>query len=72
MRESLGMRIGGGIGSNEGDTPIYIANIHPHGCIGKSKQLKVGEEGRSKEEGRSREQQGAVVGAGNSNRRREE
>ena len=35
------MRIGGGIGSNEGDTPIYIANIHPHGCIGKSKQLKV-------------------------------
>jgi hypothetical protein len=43
-RESLGMRIGGGIGSNEGDTPIYIANIHPHGCIGKSKQLKVGNE----------------------------
>ena len=41
IRESLGMRIGGGIGSNEGDTPIYIANIHPHGCIGKSKQLKV-------------------------------
>ena len=37
------MRIGGGIGSNEGDTPIYIANIHPHGCIGKSKQLKVTE-----------------------------
>lgn len=42
-RESLGMRIGGGIGSNEGDTPIYIANIHPHGCIGKSKQLKKGD-----------------------------
>ena len=67
VRESLGMRIGGGIGSNEGDTPIYIANIHPHGCIGKSKQLKVGEEGRSTEgrrrEGRSREQQGAVLGA---------
>ena len=41
VRESLRMRIGGGIGSNEGDTPIYIANIHPHGCIGKSKQLKV-------------------------------
>ena len=41
VRESLGMRIGGGIGSNEGDTPIYVANIHPHGCIGKSKQLKV-------------------------------
>lgn len=42
-RESLGMRIGGGIGSNEGDTPIYIANIHPHGCIGKSKQMKKGD-----------------------------
>lgn len=42
-RESLGMRIGGGIGSNEGDTPIYVANIHPHGCIGKSKQLKKGD-----------------------------
>ena len=41
VRESLGMRIGGGIGSNEGDTPIYIANIHPHGCIGKAKNLKV-------------------------------
>ena len=36
IRESLGTRIGGGIGSNELDTPIYI-----HGCIGKSKQLKV-------------------------------
>lgn len=43
VRESLGMRIGGGIGSNEGDTPIYIANIHPHGCIGKSKHLKKGD-----------------------------
>ena len=42
------MRIGGGIGSNEGDTPIYIANIHPHGCIGKSKQLKVSMEGDKK------------------------
>ena len=43
VKESLGMRIGGGIGSNEGDTPIYIANIHPHGCIGKSKQMKKGD-----------------------------
>lgn len=41
VRESLGMRIGGGIGSNEGDTPIYVANIHPSGCVGKLKQLKV-------------------------------
>lgn len=39
--ESLGMRIGGGLGSNEGDTPIYIANINPQGPVGKSKQVKV-------------------------------
>ena len=35
------MRIGGGLGSNEGDTPIYIANINPQGPVGKSKQVKV-------------------------------
>lgn len=41
--ESLGMRIGGGVGSNEGDTPIYIANINPQGPVGKSKQVKKGD-----------------------------
>ena len=35
------MRIGGGVSSNEGDIPIYIANIHPQGPVGKSKQVKV-------------------------------
>ena len=35
------MRIGGGVNSNEGDTPIYIANIHPQGPVGKSKKVKV-------------------------------
>lgn len=35
------MRIGGGVSSNEGDTPIYIANINPQGPVGKSKQVKV-------------------------------
>jgi len=39
--ETLGMRIGGGMGSNEGDTPIYVTNIHPKGCIVKSKLFKV-------------------------------
>jgi multiple PDZ domain protein len=39
--ESLGMRIGGGLGSNEGDIPIYIANIHPQGCVGKTQQILV-------------------------------
>lgn len=41
--ESLGMRIGGGVSSNEGDTPIYIANINPQGPVGKSKQVKKGD-----------------------------
>ncbi|XP_071534328.1 uncharacterized protein [Panulirus ornatus] len=41
--ESLGMRIGGGVGSNEGDTPIYIANINPQGPVGKSKKVKKGD-----------------------------
>ncbi|MCL4139655.1 UNVERIFIED_CONTAM: hypothetical protein GTU68_066846 [Idotea baltica] len=41
--ESLGMRIGGGVNSNEGDIPIYIANIHPQGPVGKSKQVKKGD-----------------------------
>ena len=35
------MRIGGGVNSNEGDIPIYIANINPQGPVGKSKQVKV-------------------------------
>jgi len=35
------MRIGGGLGSNEGDIPIYIANIHPQGCIGRTQQVWV-------------------------------
>ena len=35
------MRIGGGVSSNEGDTPIYIAYINPQGPVGKSKQVKV-------------------------------
>jgi hypothetical protein len=39
--ESLGMRIGGGLGSNEGDIPNYIANIHPQGCVGRTQQIVV-------------------------------
>lgn len=41
--ESLGMRIGGGLGSNEGDIPIYIANIHPQGCVGRTQQILKGD-----------------------------
>ncbi|CAL4083578.1 unnamed protein product, partial [Meganyctiphanes norvegica] len=42
-KESLGMRIGGGVNSNEGDTPIYVANINPHGPVGKIKIVKKGD-----------------------------
>lgn len=44
VRESLGMRIGGGLGSNEGDTPIYIANINPQGPVGRRRTVKVSPE----------------------------
>ena len=30
--------------SNEGDTPIYIANINPQGPVGKSNNVKVSHE----------------------------
>ncbi|XP_049804845.1 ligand of Numb protein X 2-like [Schistocerca nitens] len=42
-KENLGMRIGGGIGSNEGDIPIYIANIHPQGCVGRTMRILKGD-----------------------------
>ncbi|XP_043218268.1 ligand of Numb protein X 2-like isoform X2 [Amphibalanus amphitrite] len=42
-KESLGLRIGGGIHCIEGDTPIYIANINHQGPVGKSKQIKKGD-----------------------------
>ncbi|KAF2368124.1 PDZ domain [Trinorchestia longiramus] len=41
--ESLGMRIGGGVSSNEGDTPIYIANINNNGSAGRSNKVKKGD-----------------------------
>nr|XP_053638873.1 ligand of Numb protein X 2-like [Cherax quadricarinatus] len=43
VRESLGMRIGGGVNSNEGDTPIYIANINPQGPVGRCRNIKKGD-----------------------------
>ncbi|KAK7085129.1 PDZ domain binding [Halocaridina rubra] len=43
INENLGMRIGGGIGSNEGDTPIYIANINLQGPVGKCRSIKKGD-----------------------------
>ena len=31
------MRISGGVGSSEGDTPIYVANVNPQGPTGKAR-----------------------------------
>ncbi|XP_046405765.1 ligand of Numb protein X 2-like isoform X1 [Ischnura elegans] len=43
VNESLGMRIGGGMGSSEGNIPIYIANIHPQGCVGRTQEILKGD-----------------------------
>lgn len=42
-RMSLGVRVGGGLHCNEGDSPIYIANINLLGPVGKSHQVKKGD-----------------------------
>ena len=39
--ESLGISIAGGIGNPRGDTPVYVTNINPLGCLGKSGQVQV-------------------------------
>ncbi|GFS01024.1 ligand of Numb protein X 2 [Elysia marginata] len=41
--ESLGVSIAGGLGSQRGDTPIYITNINPVGCVGRTNVLKKGD-----------------------------
>lgn len=41
--ESLGISVAGGLGSQRGDVPIYITNIQPTGCLGRSKQIKKGD-----------------------------
>ena len=39
--ESLGISVSGGVNSPQGDTPIYVTNIKPTGCLGRTKQIKV-------------------------------
>jgi len=39
--ETLGISVAGGLDSPRGDTPIYVTNINPSGCLGKTKQIKV-------------------------------
>lgn len=41
--ESLGVSVAGGLGSQRGDTPIYITNINPVGCVGRTNVLKKGD-----------------------------
>lgn len=41
--ESLGIRVAGGLESHQGNTPVYIQNIAPQGCLGKIKSLKKGD-----------------------------
>lgn len=41
--ESLGIRVAGGLESQQGNTPVYIQNIAMQGCLGRSKLLKKGD-----------------------------
>ncbi|XP_060573716.1 ligand of Numb protein X 2-like isoform X2 [Ruditapes philippinarum] len=41
--ETLGISIAGGVGNPRGDTPVYITNINPLGCLGKSGQVQKGD-----------------------------
>ncbi|XP_052799031.1 ligand of Numb protein X 2-like [Mya arenaria] len=43
LHESLGISIAGGAASPRGDTPIYVTNINPHGCLAKSEQVQRGD-----------------------------
>lgn len=41
--ESLGVSVAGGANSPRGDTPIYVTNINPNGCLGKVGQIQKGD-----------------------------
>ncbi|KAH9519139.1 Ligand of Numb protein X 2 [Bulinus truncatus] len=41
--ETLGISIAGGMTSHRGDTPVYITNINPDGCVGRTNVLKKGD-----------------------------
>uniref|UniRef100_A0A2C9KLS4 Uncharacterized protein n=1 Tax=Biomphalaria glabrata TaxID=6526 RepID=A0A2C9KLS4_BIOGL len=41
--ETLGISIAGGVSSHRGDTPVYITNINPDGCVGRTNVLKKGD-----------------------------
>lgn len=39
--ETLGISVAGGVNNLLGDIPIYVSNINPDGCLGKSQQIQV-------------------------------
>ena len=39
--DTLGISVAGGMCSPRGDTPIFVTNINPQGCLGKSGNIKV-------------------------------
>ena len=39
--ESLGISVAGGLCSPRGDVPVYVTNINPNGCLGRTRQVKV-------------------------------
>ncbi|XP_076451152.1 ligand of Numb protein X 2-like [Babylonia areolata] len=43
VSESLGISIAGGVMSQRGDTPVFVTNINPGGCIGRCRQVKKGD-----------------------------
>ncbi|CAG5128988.1 unnamed protein product, partial [Candidula unifasciata] len=43
LPETLGVSIAGGLASHRGDTPVYITNINPDGCVGRTNVLKKGD-----------------------------
>ncbi|XP_062899206.1 E3 ubiquitin-protein ligase LNX [Mobula hypostoma] len=43
VHESLGMTISGGLLSKGWDLPIYVANVHPNGCLGNDGRIKNGD-----------------------------
>lgn len=42
-QETLGVRVAGGLESQDGNTPVYVQNVNPYGCLGKSGMLKKGD-----------------------------
>ncbi|XP_072425489.1 E3 ubiquitin-protein ligase LNX [Chiloscyllium punctatum] len=41
--ETLGMTVSGGLLSKGWDLPIYVANVHPDGCLGNDGRIKKGD-----------------------------